>query len=247
MVKKNIYEILKEIILEAGNIVLCSKISEIEQKTGAKDIVTNIDKKVQDFITSSIKKAFDNVGFLCEENFKEQILDYYNQFDYVFVIDPIDGTSNFSCGYNNSVISIACVENNETIVGLVYNPYTKEFFHAIKGEGAFLNEKKIFVTEKLLNRSLVGFGISPYNPEHLEKSFKLGMDISKYCLDIRRIGTSALQLCYIACGRTGLYYELALQPWDFGAGYLIVQEAGGIVKNLNNCDLNWNHKSSLVA
>ena len=234
---------IEKLIKNAGEKMLSSSPIQITQKTNSKDLVTNMDNEIQSYLISEILKLCPDAGFLCEEQFTGKIPNT----PYVFVIDPIDGTSNFSCGYNQSVISIACIKENEALFGLIYNPYTKELFLAIKGKGSYLNGTHISVTKKSLSQSLVGFGIAPYNEEFLEPSFEIAKKIAPQCLDLRRIGSAALELCYVACGRTALYYELTLKPWDYAAGKLIVEEAGGIVTNFQKENPIWYQKSSIIA
>lgn len=235
-------EPFKKIIKEAGK-NLCNMSSfKVIEKTGINDIVTSCDKATQDFLIKELSAVCPDASFLCEENDVNDITGKH-----FFIIDPIDGTTNFVKHYNHSCISVAYADHKEIIWGIVYNPYTDELYEAYKDKGAYLNEKRIHVTEHDLSHSIISFGTSPYYKELREASFKTAYELMDKCLDIRRSGSAALDLCYAADGRCGLFFEYLLSPWDYAAGMCIVKEAGGIVLDFDKNIPDYTKKSAIAA
>lgn len=151
---------------------------------------------------------------------------------YAFIIDPIDGTTNFMIGYNCSCISIALLKGGEPVIGVIYNPYANEVFTAIKGQGAYLNDEPIHVRDEKIQKSIVVVGTAPYYEDMFEISFEKIYKVFKHCIDIRRSGSAAIDLCNVASGRVGLYFEQSLCPWDYAAGFLLVKEAAAYVHDI---------------
>ena len=160
----------------------------------------------------------------CEENDRHDDL----KAEHVFIIDPIDGTMNFVHHMNHSCISVAYASFGEVMAAAVYNPYVDEMFTAIKDQGAFLNGKRLHVADKPLCEALVCYGSSPYHAHLTEPTFSLLRKVFPICLDVRRQGSAALDLCSAGSGRAGVYFEFCVCLWDYAAGMLVVQEAGGI-------------------
>ena len=222
---------IKEIILKAGEIFKEGFYSskEIEFK-GKKDLVTEYDIKVENFLKKELSKF--NYDFIAEESV------FSTKLDKSIIIDPIDGTTNYTHEIPHCAISVAVYENKRPKYAFVYNPILNEFFYAKKGEGAFLNNEKIQVSNTdYFQRALIGTGF-PYSSAENEEDLNFVITRLKHilpkCQDIRRLGSAALDLCYVACGRYDGFYEINLKPWDVAAGILIVEEAGGIVTNLGN-------------
>lgn len=204
------------------------KVGRIEFK-GAVDIVTEVDRKSEDLIMDAIGKAFPGHGILTEESPEVK-----QDSPYKWIIDPLDGTTNYSHGFPFFCVSIGFEEAGEVTFGAVYDPMLDELFTAEKGVGAALNGKKITVSSiDDLGRSLLATGF-PYD---LRASKENNLDFfSKFSLKaqaIRRAGSAALDLCYIAAGRFDGYWEMKLRPWDVAAGALIVGEAGGRVTDFS--------------
>lgn len=217
-----------EIVKEAGKIILSAHNQEnaVTAKEGKKNFVTKYDVAVQEFLFTELGKAFPEAEFVGEEgetNLETNALR--------FIIDPIDGTTNFMQDYRCSCISVALCEGNNAICGIVYNPYSDEIFCAEKGKGAYLNGKKITVSDRTLSDGLALFGTSPYHPENTDETFALLRKVFDYSRDIRRSGSAAYDICMVACGRCEVFFEKELQPWDIAAGTLILTEAGGIAEN----------------
>jgi myo-inositol-1(or 4)-monophosphatase len=207
-----------EIILKAGENI------HTHSKSGRRDVVTQYDKQVQDFLMDELGRALPGAAFFSEERENENRLGD----GYVFIIDPIDGTMNFVKGMNHSCISVACAFGGEIIAGAVYNPFTDEMFSGAKGCGANVNGRAITVTDDALVDSIVNFGTAPYNAELSAPTFDAAGKAFAASLDIRRRGSAALDLCDVAAGRAGLYFEMAVSLWDYAAGAFLVTEAGGL-------------------
>lgn len=232
----------RQAILEAGKRLLVTDEISAEEKTDYTNLVTKYDKATQQFLVENFSEIMEDATFLCEE---ENVADTSGR--YVFIIDPIDGTANFTKYYGHSAISVALAREGRLLWGAVYNPFTEDFFEARAGEGAYHNGKCIHVSEDGLKQSLVAFGTSPYYRELRDESFRIALDVMDHALDIRRSGSAALDLCYSACGRCGVFFELMLSPWDFAAGMLIVQEAGGKITDIYGNTPDFTEKSSIVA
>ena len=245
---KDTHTILNEIIVaakECGQVMLQADRNNfgIKDKAGKANFVTAYDCKIQEMLQIKLAQILPEAEFLGEE----EDCRINRKADYIFVVDPIDGTTNFIKDYHMSCVSIGLIRNGKRYLGVVYNPYLDETFSAISGEGAYMNGNAIHVSSDDLENGVVLFGSSPYNTELAKASFELAYEYFQKCLDIRRSGSAALDLCSIASGRAELYFELILSPWDFAAGALIVEEAGGIVTTVEGDTLSCLEKSSVLA
>lgn len=226
--KKEICEYAKRLAIEAGEILKkkFGKIKRIDFK-GEINIVTEADYISQEFIKRSIKKKFPDHNILSEED-----IEIKSSSSFRWIVDPLDGTTNFTHGLPLFSVSIAVEHDGEIFTGVVYNPILKELFWAERGRGAFLGKKRIKVSETdSLNKSLLSTGF-PYD---IREDPNNNLDhFSRFALRaqaVRRLGSAALDLCYVACGRFDGFWELKLFPWDVSAGMLIVEEAGGRITN----------------
>jgi len=215
-----------ELMRTAGEIIT-------ENKTDRRNVVTEYDKKVQLFLEDRLKNIAPQAEFFCEELGEQQD----PKGPAVFIIDPIDGTMNFVKGFDHSAISIAYAEYGEVKVGVVYDVFADKMYSAVQGEGAFLNGRRINVSSDPLCDSVIAFGSSPYDPERWDEAFALARKSMTAGLDIRRRGSAALDLCAVAAGNAGLYFELGLRLWDYAAGMLLVREAGGSCECLRGGEL----------
>ena len=245
---KDTHTILNEIIVaakECGQVMLQADRNNfgIKDKTGKANFVTAYDCKIQEMLQIKLAHILPEAEFLGEE----EDCRINRKAEYIFVVDPIDGTTNFIKDYHMSCVSIGLIRNGKRYLGVVHNPYLDETFSAISGEGAYMNGNAIHVSSDDLENGVVLFGSSPYNTELAKASFELAYEYFQKCLDIRRSGSAALDLCSIASGRAELYFELILSPWDFAAGALIVEEAGGIVTTVEGDTLLCLEKSSVLA
>jgi len=215
-------QVLQSIVRMAGEIILRAESFRVEQKEGHANFVTSVDEEVQRFLITEVMKLLPGSHIIGEEQENEPLTDAPT-----WVIDPLDGTTNFIHNYRFSSISVALMKNRIPVTGVVYQPYTQELFYAEKGKGAFLNDKPIRVSDTPIGQALIGFGTSPYNTELAEKSMMAALHFLQHAADVRRGGSAALDLAYVAAGRQDVYFELILRPWDYAAGALLVQEAGG--------------------
>lgn len=215
------------IVREASKLMV-SEGFEIEQKDGFENIVTSSDVAVQEFLRSRFSELIPGCGFNCEEE-RRHVLDK----EYVWIIDPIDGTANYARGIDHCCISVALCHRGEVVAGVVYSPWRDELYHAEKGHGAFLNGKPIHTSARAFENSLICTAMSTYRKEFAPVCNDIIMEAYAACNDFRRFGSAAIELCFLACGRCELYFEFRLQPWDYAAGTLILTEAGGRISGLD--------------
>jgi len=220
---------LMEALRESGDILyrMMPKINRFRYKDTAKlQIVTEADIRSEAAIIRRVKKSFPDHSFLAEESAPQ------GSSPYRWIIDPLDGTTNYAHTFPMNCVSIACENAGEIILGGVFNPFLKELFFAEKSKGAFLNGKRIRVakTRKLAESLLVtGF---PYDRKtHARYYLDIYGEFMIRCHGVRRTGSAAMDLCYVACGRFDGFWEMKLQAWDTAAAKLIVEEAGGKVSD----------------
>jgi myo-inositol-1(or 4)-monophosphatase len=200
--------------------------SEISYK-GVVDLVTNFDRQSQDLIFDRLSAAFPEHGFLAEEGLSRR-----EKSEFRWVFDPLDGTTNFAHRFPIFTVSIALEYQGRIVLGVVYDPMRDEMFQAVEGEGARLNEGRIRVSAVAdLDGSLLATGF-PYDlRESPVNNISHFNNFLTRAQAVRRCGSAALDLCYVACGRFDGFWELKLKPWDQAAGVLIVEEAGGRVSD----------------
>jgi len=223
-----ILEFSRQLARNAGALM----ISELQQiggpashyKQAGLELVTEADIKVDKLICNAIRARFPGHMILAEESAPD--LENLSQIKSpLWIIDPIDGTVNYAHSHHHSAVSIAFVNNGDVQCGVVYNPFVDEMFHACKGGGAFLNDNKIHVAQKTdMRRALFATGF-PYDKSDLAPLVARLARMLDNCADLRRIGSAALDICWVAAGRLDIYYE-NLSVWDFAAAQLIVIEAG---------------------
>lgn len=236
---------IEEIVKEAGQIVLKARHIEngIESKQGSANFVTKYDVEVQSFLYDRLSKLLPKADFIGEEDLKREALTG----EYCFIIDPIDGTTNFIFDYKHSSISVGLMQQGKIAAGVVYNPYLNELFSAEKGKGAYLNDRLLKVKSLGIKDGIIGFGTSPYYPEKADETFALARKLFDQALDIRRSGSAALDICYVAANRFVLFFEYLLSPWDYAAASLILTEAGGTITTLDGKDLPYYEGCSAIA
>ena len=231
---------------EAGQILLHASHPKIMEKSGHANFVTETDEKVQAFLIDRLSALLPDAAFLGEEDGQDVFTEKMRQ-GYVFVIDPIDGTSNFIYQYHPSVVSIGLLRNKEPYMGIVYNPYDDMMFSAVSGQGAYLNGERIMSSDAPLSDSLAVFGTAPYYTELRDDTFAIAKDLIAKCVDIRRSGTAAWDMCCVAMGRCALYFELRIQLWDYAAAALIAKEAGCSVTDVTGKELSYKGASSALC
>jgi len=217
------FEQLCAVIRQAGEMICNARDFEVEVKEGHANFATTVDAAVESFLKEKLAVLRPDASFIGEEQENAPLGD-----EPTWVIDPIDGTTNFIHDFRFSAISVALLEDRRPVLGMVYQPYAKELFHAVRGGGAFLNGQPIRVAHTPFSQALVGFGTSPYHPVLADKSMQAALQFLLKASDVRRCGSAALDLAYVAAGRQDVYFELTLKPWDYAAGALLVEEAGGV-------------------
>ena len=215
----------------------------VAAKSGPADLVTQYDRQVQERLRTGLLEIMPDAHFVGEEGSSQP----FAPAGKFFIVDPIDGTTNFVKDYRFSGVSVALVVDNVAELGVIYNPYADEMFLAERGQGAFCNGRRLHVSEDPVENGIVVFGTAPYREELAERTFKLAYAYFKKALDVRRSGSAALDLCTVAAGRAALFFELFLSPWDFAAGALIVTEAGGIVTDCDGRPIAYDRPCSVVA
>lgn len=213
-------------------------------RKGPADFVSAADKRVEDALHEELAHTRPDFGFLLEE--KGEIKG--NREDIRFIIDPIDGTTNFLHGIPNFAVSVAVEEKGEVVAGVVYAPLTEELFWAEKGQGAYLNDSRLRVSGRnKLEDAVFATGI-PFKGREGHEAFIAEMqEIAPQVAGIRRFGAASLDLAYVAAGRFDGFWEAGLQPWDIAAGLILVQEAGGYVTAIKPGDTPLNSGDVIAA
>lgn len=204
---------------------------EIEEKSRA-NYVTNIDKTIENNIKQALLTIYPHINFVGEEEVENLTYDHY------WLLDPIDGTQNYIKGQYPSMISLALVEKGTVVYAVIYDPYFDVMYTAYKGEGAFQNGSPIHVSADKMNKAIVMVGTAPYTRDLTDDTFKVAKSVYEHASDIRRSGSACYDLVQVATGRAEAYFEHFVHSWDYAAGLLIVQEAGGIVSDMEGKSLN---------
>lgn len=229
------------IMLEADNIR-----ASTTEKAGHANFVTIYDKRVQAYLFDALGKLLPEAKFIGEEDGADAFTDEDRR-GFAFCVDPIDGTTNFVTGFRPSVTSIALLRDGAPYLGVVYNPYDDLMFTAARGKGAYCNGKRLRSSTEPLASSLVMFGTAAYNPELNARTFALCADYLPRCVDLRRTGSAAWDLCNLAMGTIGLFFEAKLQLWDFAAAGLIATEAGCRLTDLDGNPPAWDGPCPLLC
>ncbi|STO55494.1 inositol-1(or 4)-monophosphatase [Canicola haemoglobinophilus] len=223
---------------KAGNVIAkgYERRDEIQTMTkGTNDFVTNIDKASEAAIIEVIRKSYPEHTIITEESGAHEGKDS----DIQWVIDPLDGTTNFVKGLPHFAVSIAIRVKGRTEFGVVYDPIRNELFTAVRGEGAKINELRLRVdsSKRDLQGAILATGFPFKKTSLMPTQFAMMSSLAEDVADFRRAGSAALDLCYVAANRVDGYFEMGVKPWDIAAGDLILREAGGLV-----CDFNGDHK-----
>lgn len=214
--------------------------SKVEIK-GLNDLVSYVDKTAEEMIVNDLNEIIPGCGFIVEENSAA------GKKEYNWIVDPLDGTTNFVHGIPCYAVSIALEHNGEIVLGVVYEITRNECFTAVKGRGAYLNNNPIKVSEnKRLKDSLIATGFPIYNFSKLDGYMKALKHLMQNTHGVRRIGAAAPDLCYLACGRVDGFFEYNLSPWDVAAAALIVEEAGGTITDFKDGD-NWLYGKEIIG
>ena len=207
---------------------------EVHDKGSKENLVTSSDVAVQEFLIKRLAALLPGSGFLCEEEDLEDISGH----QYVWIIDPIDGTANYARGNHNCCISVGLVKDGQQYMGVVYSPWRGECYWAQSGHGAFCNGRPIHVSDRPFEDGMLFTAMSTYHKEWAQCCSDIIFDLYHQCNDFRRTGSAAIELCLTAAGYADLYFELRLLPWDYAAASLILKEAGGSI-----CSFDGNYPS----
>ena len=223
-------EEIVSIVHEAGERVLEARdvAARTHEKTSAADLVTEYDVAVESFLRQRLLALLPEAVFFGEEEAGPA----HPERGWAFIVDPIDGTTNFVRGLRHSAVSVGLAKDGAVEYGVVYDPYKDETFSAKRGGGAFLNGAPIHVSDKPLSAGIFAMGTALYRREYLEPTMRLTRQLFARSCDFRRMGSAALDLCAVASGRVEAFFEYSLSPWDYAAGSLLVTEAGGAVSTL---------------
>lgn len=198
---------------------------DVEAKEHFNSLVTYVDKTVEQKVIARLAELLPESGFIAEEGTTDKIGEKYN-----WIIDPLDGTTNFIHGLPTYCVSIALQENDEIVMGVIYEPNIKECFYAWKGSKAYMNGKEISVSKAArMEDSLLATGFPYWDFNRMDAYLRILKDFTARTRGIRRIGSAAVDLAYVACGRFEAFYEYSLKPWDIAAGAFIIEQAGGVV------------------
>ena len=198
---------------------------------GRRDFVTEVDRAAESAIIETLSTAYPQHAFLAEESGASQ---HGHEAEYTWIIDPLDGTTNFIHGFPQYAVSIGLRHRGQLTQAVVYDPTRNELFTASRGRGAFLDDRRIRVSRRsLLRESLIGTGFPFRQLEHLDEYVRMFKRITEATAGIRRPGAAALDLAYVAAGRLDGFWEFGLSPWDMAAGTLIIVEAGGLVSDFD--------------
>ncbi|MBS6395783.1 MAG: inositol monophosphatase [Clostridiales bacterium] len=238
------YDKILELVHSARSIIFNEELAHAVTVKGAADYVTKVDVAVQEYMREELGRLTPHVILLSEEQ-ENQNLDPDSSY---WILDPIDGTTNLIHDYQMSAVSLGLYEQGQMVFGVVYNPFTDETFHAVRGQGAYLNGRPIHVSHReAFDTCIIAFGSSPYQKERADMLFPIFQKIFVATADFRRSASAALDLCYVAAGRVDAYLELTLNPWDYAAGALILQEAGGKLTDWDGREVTYLKGSSVLA
>ena len=223
--QKPVVNVMVKAARAAGNVLLrnLNKLDAINVvEKDRMDYASEVDEQAEQAVIKELRRAYPDAAFLGEEGGAS------GRGRSVFVIDPLDGTSNYLHGFPHWCVSIALVENGEPQHGVIFDPLRNELFTASRGSGAVLNDKRIRVSErKGLDGAMLVTGFPPRERERAPAQLECVRELLRSIEDIRRTGSAALDLAYVACGRSDGYFEAGVKPWDIAAGVLLVREAGG--------------------
>lgn len=243
---KNINQKVNEIIVEVGTYIKQQqgkvKSKEISDKS-LNNLVSYVDKTAEEMLVESLSTIVPEAGFLTEEETVVQ-----SKKSLRWIIDPLDGTTNFLFGLPIYSVSVALAQDEDILVGVVYIPELDELFSATKNGGAFLNNRPIYVSRtKTVEASLAATGFPYYRFENIERYMAMLEKYMKTTRGVRRMGSAAVDLVYVACGRFDFYFEFDLNSWDVAAGLLIIAEAGGKTSNFEGAGSAFSGKEILAS
>lgn len=229
-----------EAVKSTKDIVFDDELLSIVNIKGEADFVTAVDTKISQYLKKKLSIITPNIDFMSEEE--------ENEIKSIrWILDPIDGTTNLIYGYNISSVSLALCVNEIIEFGVVYNPFNDDIYTAYKGKGAFFNGKRMpEAPNREFKKCIIEFGAGSTNKSASKTSFEIAERVFNECLDLRRICSSALSICYIAQGRINGYFEKRIKPWDYAAASLILDECGGKMSDWNGNNIQFKNATSCI-
>lgn len=222
MVSAELMNQVQKLVVDVAKYAHRDRSLKIENK-GVHDFVTGADKKISNILSEELPKLLEGSAVISEEGERRDLSSRYS-----WVIDPIDGTSNFMYGNPCHAVSVGLLEGTTSVLGVIYAPMQKEMFYAMKGCGAFCNGEKICVSaDETISHALVAMETNPYIDRKINRFSKIMGRFFDDCIDIRILGSAALACSYVADGRCGVFVAEGVKPWDIAAGDIIIREAGG--------------------
>lgn len=242
------YRAIERLIREAGKKMVKARPSDamIHQKEGLANFCTDYDMEIQRFLIKGFSEILPGAAFFGEED-TEGNVGAQADGEFTFYIDPIDGTTNFMFDYHHSCISVGLAHKDQMIAGFVYHPYINDMYIAIRGKGSYLNGKRIQLADKSVTEGIVEFGCARYNEAGIDWLFRVVKDMFQNSLSIRCGGSAALGLCRAASGSNTVYLELKLQPYDYAAASVILEEAGGVITQIDGSPITLHEGCSIIG
>lgn len=238
------YDKVIELVHSTRKIILNEEMAHAVTVKGAADYVTKVDVAVQEYLRKELFSLAPDIILLAEEQENNDL----SKDKAYWILDPIDGTTNLIHDYQMSAVSLGLYEQGKITFAVVYNPFTEETFTAIRGQGACLNGKPIHVSHReAFDTCIIAFGSSPYEKEKAKWLFPIFQKVFMETADFRRSASAALDLCYVAAGRVDGFFEYNLKPWDYAAGSLIVEEAGGQITDWKGREVPYLANSSILT
>ena len=236
-----------QIVREAGAMLKGAKLQEegIRAKEGEANFVTEYDSRIQSFLIRALRELLPDASFFGEEETEGNERTVSS--GCTFLIDPIDGTTNFMFGYHFSCVSVGLALNGRMEAGWVYNPFCEDFYYAARGKGAWQNGRRLAVKDKPVEEGIVAFGCARYNEGNFDLLFDMVKQLFMRSLSIRSGGSAALDLCRVAAGANAAYLELKLQPYDYAAASVIIEEAGGVITQFDENPVTLHAPCSVIA
>jgi len=234
-------EKLIALVRRIGQKLLTGEGRTVTEKEGIGNYVTELDKALQEQLREELTGLLPEAGFQGEEGGASQ------NSGLRWIVDPIDGTTNFIRGLHYSCVSVALAQDDTPLMGVVYNPYLDLCYSAERDKGAFCNGTSLSVSANAIDRSLVSVGFTAYEREQTDRMFRLFRGLFDCCEDIRSFGSAALDLCAVGAGALDVFVELQLHPWDYAAAACIITEAGGMISDLYGNPLPLSRASGVLA
>lgn len=244
------YQKIEEIVRSAGERMKKADASGeiIHEKVGNANFCTDMDIEIQKFLIQELSKVLPEAAFYGEEETEGSSKEAEG--DYIFYLDPIDGTTNFMFGYGHSCVSCGLAYQGEIVAGFIYDPFTDQMYTGIRGQGARVNGKKAVIPDKSIEDGIVAFDATRYNEgegELIDRLFEAVKTFFRRSLATREGGSAALGLARVASGANTLYFQYVLKPYDYAAAIAIVTEAGGVITQMDGSPMSLTGNSSCIC